>query len=282
MKITLNTLKEYEAPVQVLEFIERNGLDGAPATKIMESGADYEVLHFIRNNFSLNDKELESYFKACKIENSKKIYNSTEVTSGLIVSGSSEVIDSSYIYNSKTINNSKYIYNSSSIFNSNDINFGEEIFDSSRIFNSFNVNNTSGALDANYIDWSENISYSSHIEESKYIYKCKSLNDSYFCGFCTDSSHLLFCTGIENKSYMIFNQKVSLQTFEEAKEKLLFMLSAENPQFLRIDQTKYFEDRFVVNHRFDAVFDGLSANFYGQVGNFENYSDEVFISLFFK
>lgn len=282
MKITLNTLKEYEAPVQVLEFIERNNLDGAPVTKIMESGADYEILHFIRNNFSLTDQELESYFKACQVEDSKKIYNSISITSSFVVSNSTSVVDSSYIYNCEDVRVGAYIYNSKAVYQSNDVNFGEGITRSKRIFNCFNINDTSGALDANNIAWSENISYSSYIEESKYIYKSKNLNNAYFCGFCEDSTNLLFCSGIKDGHYMIFNQKVSLQTFEEAKEKLLFMLSAENPQFLRIDQTKYFEDRFIVNHRFDAVFDGLSANFYGQVGNFENYSDEVFISLFFK
>jgi hypothetical protein len=93
----------------------------------------------------------------------------------------------------------------------------------------------------------------------------------------------MFCVGLEDKEYYIFNKPVSQKEYELIEDKLVALLEVENSTMIKVNSSKYTaEERFKLNRRFDTVFEGLSKEFYGWIGTLPNYSDEVFVDLFFR
>jgi len=283
MKITPNMIEERYAPTELGKLIREKYSSGVKVIDLLDEELSLSSLHFIRDSFTLDDKELKKYFFLCGIDlESKYVYDSDNVESSAHVLKSSNIIDSDYIFTGTDILNSSQVYNSLNVKNSSNINYSKDIVDSSEIYNCTDIRESNKILDSHKVSWSTNITFSEEISDSRFIYRSINLIESLFCGFCKNSHHLLFCSGIENESYMIFNQKVDLQTFENWKENLYMILSSEKSDFLSINQNLFFEDRFNISRRFDAIFDGLSPKFYGMVGNFPNYSEDIFLQIFFK
>lgn len=285
MRITASQLYNFDAPKGLIDYIKEVYPAGAEVADLMKDpNIEFDYLHFARNYLPLTKEEVAEYMRACEIdEESKDIYNSEQITSSKLVAGSTNITDSCNIFNSQDVIDSRYVANSmiiqgsANILNSYNVAHSNVIVDSKRVMESSNI------LSSEDISWCDTINFSTRLEESRFIYKSDRLNDSYFCGFCKGANHLLFCVGVEGADYMIFNQPVSIQDFEIWREKLLFMLSSENSQFIPLDvDAPLPTERFKVNYRLDAIFRGLSSNFYGQVGNFPNFSDDLFIDLFFR
>lgn len=285
MKITVNQLYNFDAPKGLIEYVEKVYPAGVEvADLIKDSDIEFDFLHFIRNYLPLTKEETAEYMRVCRIdEESKNIYNSEQITSSKLVASSANVVDSYNIFNSQDVVSSRYVVNSMGVQNSNSVLNSQDIEHCGVIVDSKKVTESNNILSSEDINWCDTINFSTCLEESRFIYRSDRLNDSYFCGFCKDGNHLLFCVGVEGADYMIFNQPVSIQDFEIWREKLLFILSSENVQFIPLDRTAALPmERFKVNYRLDAIFNGLSSNFYGQIGNFPNFSDELFIDLFFR
>ena len=283
MKITLSEMERYGAAEGILEVFRDSGLDGLEFKEILEKCRSPHIIFFIRHYFSLDKEELKAYDKYCLVEDSSNVWDSLEVSFSSFVSGSSRVRDSSYVRNSIDVKNGKDIFYSSEVEDSENVSNSSEIIYSRNVIRSHHVECSSDVLESTDIDWSKNILKSNNIGDSQFIYHSSNLNNSYFCGFSKNSDHCLFCLGVDGAQYMIFNQPVEIAEFEEWSEKLLFMLMPEQSRFITIDLDFHDEStRFSFNRHIDTLFEGLSPNFYGQLGNFKNYSEELFLDLFLK
>lgn len=284
MKVTTDVLKFYEAPEDSISFFEEKYNGSATVKEILEKETDLTFLNLIRLYVGFSEEEMAIYNEKCEIdENSSNIFESTDIQFSKNVVLSKEIEDSFNIEKSVKVSGSSYIYNSEEIQKSNNISGSNNIKNSSGIIKSSFITGSNDIYLSNFINESDIVSYSSNIRKSGYIYKSKDLEDSYFCGFCEKTKHCLFCLGVKEKQYMIFNQEVSPQDFFQWKEELFFSLNGERKDFIQIRPFEVLEeDRFVYSARLDAIFEGLSQNFYGWISNLPNYSEDIFLGLFFR
>lgn len=285
MRITVDLLKRYNACKQSIDFMQANYPNGAEAIEIMQrKDIPLHFLHFGRQYLDVNDEEIQLYKQICRIDDkSRYIWYSNDVSNSTGLMNAHYVNNSSFVRDSFQINNSNHIYNSNNVSNCNDIAHSTNIKDSNKILESHDIAESNDVARSNFISWSSAILNSLLLEDCSFIYKSDNLNDCHFCGFIKNSKHCLFCTELEDKEYYIFNHEVSPTVYEKYREELLLQLQAETPCMINVFSTKYTaEERFELSTRFDTVFNGLSDAFYGWIGTLPNYSDEVFINLFFK
>ena len=285
MRITVDLLKRYNACKQSIDFMQANYPNGAEAIEIMQrKDIPLHFLHFGRQYLDVNDEEIQLYKQICRIDDkSRYIWYSNDVSNSTGLMNAHHVNNSSFVRDSFQINNSNHIYNSNNISNCDDIAHSTNIKNSNKILESHDIAESNDVARSNFISWSSAILNSLLLEDCSFIYKSDNLNDCHFCGFIKNSKHCLFCTELEDKEYYIFNHEVSPTVYEKYREELLLQLQAETPCMINVFSTKYAaEERFELSTRFDTVFNGLSDAFYGWIGTLPNYSDEVFINLFFK
>ena len=285
MRITVDLLKRYNACKQSIDFMQANYPNGAEAIEIMQrKDIPLHFLHFGRQYLDVNDEEIQLYKQICRIDDkSRYIWYSNDVSNSTGLMNAHHVNNSSFVRDSFQINNSNHIYNSNNISNCDDIAHSTNIKDSNKILESHDIAESNDVARSNFVSWSSAILNSLLLEDCSFIYKSDNLNDCHFCGFIKNSKHCLFCTELKDKEYYIFNHEVSPTVYEKYREELLLQLQAETPCMINVFSTKYTaEERFELSTRFDTVFNGLSDAFYGWIGTLPNYSDEVFINLFFK
>ena len=283
MKITSELLERFDAPEELMDMFHEKYPSGAELAEIIED-ADLDFLYFLKKYFSFTKEEIETYNKRCNIdENSNLVWESHDVEFSKDVTRSSNIKDSTHVKDSMDVNRSKDIYSSLNVQRSENIVLGENIKRSNCLISCKNASNSTNAFAASDISWSNNIMSCQSIEESSYVYSSKNLEDCFFCGFCENVKHCLFCLGLTEGEYMIFNEEVSPEEFMDWKEELLLMLSAEKSEFVKINHQEHTaEKRLTFSSRFDSIFNGLSKKFYGWVGNVVNFSDDLFLYLFFR
>ena len=265
--------------------MQANYPNGAEAIEIMQrKDIPLHFLHFGRQYLDVNDEEIQLYKQICRIDDkSRYIWYSNDVSNSTGLMNAHHVNNSSFVRDSFQINNSNHIYNSNNISNCDDIAHSTNVKDSNKILESHDIAESNDVARSNFISWSSSILNSFLLEDCSFIYKSDNLNDCHFCGFIKNSKHCLFCTELKDKEYYIFNHEVSPTVYEKYREELLLQLQAETPCMINVFSTKYTaEERFELSTRFDTVFNGLSDAFYGWIGTLPNYSDEIFINLFFK
>lgn len=283
MKVTLELLKRYGARDSFIQFIEENGLDGAPLIKVLETDIDSEDLYFLSKYFNLEEDEWEKFSKKVYIVDSTNVWNSKNVENSTAVMESRYVSDSFNVRYSSDISNSNHIFRSSNVDDSTDVVDSEYISSSERVVESDNIGMSEQVENSSRISWSENIMDCENLEDCGFVYKSSDLKSSFFCGFMKNSNHCLFCSNMEDKEYHIFNEPVGKDEFAKVMDELRERLQVEAPRMIEVLEDQYVADkRISFGRRYDNVFRGLSEDFYGWVGTLPNYSDDKFIELFFK
>ena len=178
--------------------------------------------------------EVEKFEEVFEITNSSIILRSFCVDSGSRVRDSENVSKSKYIAFSKDIKNSEKVYSSVNIESGNYINASFDIFTSTEINNSSKIR------------YSHNIFNSDEILNCYGVYSCEKVEDS--CGifnistgkeiyFSTDlegCSYCLFCSGLKNKNFCLFNQEIGLKDWFVIKELLLNEWSEEDKNLYKV------------------------------------------------
>ena len=247
MKIKPELLSQYRIEIgeEPVEFSEL----------INRSDIPLDVFHYINLYYRLTPEELSLYRAACNIRNCENFWYSDTITNSRNLYNSHNILGSVFVRDSSDVSESIDVYNSKFISYANDVAHSSTISRASRIIESQEINE--GGV----------------FQEVR----------EHFCGFMHNSRHCLFCVGMEDKEYYIFNQPVSPMEYERTKEILMSMLDEEKSKMILVKQDKHTaEERFRLNRRFDSVFNGLSSSFYGWVGTLPNYSDNTFIDLFFR
>lgn len=282
MIITTNLLVNYDAPEDLIKYFEEKYPDGEEIDTLFEN-EQLNLLHFIIKYFEVPGAIKAKYAERCNIINSSNIYTSRNVINSHYIVNSAGVSHSEMIQDSMEVASSHFVYNSSYVTNSRDIWESRDIVDSTNIILSKSVDNSYDILSSQNIAWSQVINNSTNIEGAQAIYKSNNLMNCMFCGFCNNLNNSLFCIGINDKNYQIFNQDVDFNLFEQTREQLIIKLENEDFKFISVNPSGYHADeRYKVSVRFDHMFENLSSEFYGWVSSLPNFSEELFMSLFFR
>ena len=282
MKVTLEMLEQYNACPQGIKFIRDNYPDGAEAMEIMNNpNITPEMLHFAARYFPCTSEELKRYQEICNIKNSRHFYFSESLNNCIAVAESKHISDSEYVRQSQYVTQSKNIYGSREVRESQEVLNSFSIKYSDKIVKTKEATHSSQVYNSNLVSWSNNISSSSLVEGCSFVYQSSNVTECYFSGFLKDCRHCLFCSNLSDKEYYVFNQPVTPREYERIREELQYRLGAEVSDFVKVDTGTHDSlKRFDVSARFDAIFDGLSPEFYGWIGTVKGCTEDLFLQIF--
>lgn len=187
-----------------------------------------------RTYVGMTPLEVEKFEEVFEITDSHIILSSFCIDSSSRVRDSENVSNSKYIAFSKGIKNSKRIYASSNVENGQ------------YISNSFNVLGSAEVKDSSKIRHSQNVFNSNEISNCYGVYSCEKVEDSlgifnvsagkeiYFSTNLKNCSYCLFCSGLKDKKFYLFNQEIDSKDWFVIKELLLNEWSKENKNFYKV------------------------------------------------
>ena len=187
-----------------------------------------------RTYVGMTPLEVEKFEEVFEITDSHIILSSFCIDSSSRVRDSENVSNSKYIAFSKDIKNSERVYASSNVENSQYISV------------SFNVLGSTEVKDSSKIRYSQNVFNSSEILNCYGVYSCKEVEDSlgifnvstgkeiYFSTDLENCSYCLFCSGIKDKKFCLFNQEIDSKDWFVIKELLLNEWSVENKNLYKV------------------------------------------------
>ena len=187
-----------------------------------------------RTYVGMEPLEMEKFEEVFEITNSQVILSSFYIDSSSRVRDSENVFNSKYIAFGKDVRNSERVYASANVENSQYISV------------SFNILNSAEVKDSSKIQYSQNVFNSNEISNCYGVYSCKEIEDSlgifnvstgkeiYFSTDLEDCSYCLFCSGVKNKKFCLFNQEIDSKDWFIIKELLLSEWSEENKNLYKV------------------------------------------------
>jgi hypothetical protein len=172
------------------------------------------MLHWGRAHLTHSVVDLEAYREACKIENSDAYWYSERVR------------DSKNVVKSKGIKSSEGVFSSEDVEGGFDVVLSQFVTDSAQIYHSQMVDGAARILDCANVSMAINVCHSTAVARSKNIFRSQDVFDSteifdsegatnsHFCGKCHDIKNCLFCYGLSNAEYHIFNKPVTKERFD--------------------------------------------------------------------
>ena len=242
MYITKDKLERYGACDQGLKWFERTFPNGAEIIDIINHKyADKSFLHWGFATLPTTDEEKAAYREKLKIDcgnDNYSIYESDNISKSKYVTYSSNVRDSEFIFHSKEVENSTSILHSDTVENSNRIYGSSFIYDSEKIINSKNVTESNNIINSDYVLNSHHIYCASGIKNSAYIAdigfaETCHVRDSYFISGGKHLDHCLFCFGITNQSYQLFNRPIDEVEYKMIIRQMESILRDWEPEFVK-------------------------------------------------
>ena len=187
-----------------------------------------------RTYVGMEPLEMEKFEEVFEITNSQVILSSFYIDSSSRVRDSENVFNSKYVAFSIDVRNSERVYASSNVENSQ------------YISNSFNILGSAEVKDSSKIRYSQNVFNSGKISNCYGVYSCEEVEDSlgifnvsigketYFSTDLENCSYCLFCSGIKDKKFCLFNQQISSKDWFIIKELLLTEWSKEDRNFYKV------------------------------------------------
>lgn len=235
MFVNEEILKKFDPCESGLRFMRRFYPDGIEIIDLLDNPhVPIDILHWGAEKLPVSNEELQKYYKACGVKNSKEVYSSKNV------------VDSSWIYKSEEVYTSNYVNCSKEVVRSDNIRESRQIFDSKEVFNSDNVLKSENVsfginiVDSFYILNSIDISSSSMIKEGSSLDECylswkiKDCKEVFFSSFIENCKHLLFCSNLMDKRFQCFNNPIDKMDFYNIKRELLKMLNEERKNFSKL------------------------------------------------
>lgn len=187
-----------------------------------------------RTYVGMTPLEVEKFEEVFEITDSHIILSSFCIDSSSRVRDSENVSNSKYIAFSKDIKNSERVYASSNVENSHYISV------------SFNVLGSTEVKDSSKIQYSQNVFNSSEVLDCYAVYSCKEIEGSlgifnvstgkeiYFSTDLENCSYCLFCSGLKDKKFYLFNQEIGSKDWFIIKELLLNKWSDEDKNLYKV------------------------------------------------
>ena len=169
-----------------------------------------------------------------------------EITDSHIILSSFCIDSSSRVGDSENVSNSKYIVFSKDIKNSERVYASSNVENSQYISASFNVLDSAEVKDSSKIRHSQNVFNSGEVLDCYGVYSCKEVEGSlgifnvstgkeiYFSTDLENCSYCLFCSGLKNKKFFLFNQEIDSKDWFVIKALLLTEWSKEDKNFYKV------------------------------------------------
>lgn len=155
---------------------------------------------------------------------------------------STEVINSEYVLRSNIVENSCYIFDCEDITNSNNVSYSrvvqssEQVFDSEfiyqsrRVSNSYNVTESDNIVQSNFVVSSRDIMNAANVIDSMFVTDLspsytKNITSCAFINHCQSLKNCLFCYGVHNKEYLLFNKPISARELDMVKTQMTNLLN---------------------------------------------------------
>ena len=228
-----NLIERTNFPKEPMELIDAMGWvqnHSSNEEKVLFS----ELFSDWRTYVGMETLEVEKFEEVFEITDSHIILSSFCIDSSSRVRDSENVSNSKYIAFSKNIKNSERVYDSSNVENSQYISF------------SFNVLGSAEVKDSSKIRYSQNVFNSGEILNCYGVYSCKEVGDSlgifnvstgkeiYFSTNLENCSYCLFCSGLKDKKFCLFNQEIGSKDWFVIKELLLSEWSEEDKNLYKV------------------------------------------------
>lgn len=223
MYITKEKLIAEGACRQGLKWFERYFPDGAELIDVINHKyIDKHTLHWGMAHLETSEEEKKAYNEKLNIDCDKRnntIYQSDNISHSTYVTYSTNVIQSEYVFHSEDVEYSDNIAQSKNVERSGQIFGSEFVYDSRKVLQSNNINHSHNIVSSNYVLNSHDVYNAISIKRSGYITDAvmgntKRITDSYFISSCQDIEKCLFCQGINNKKYHVFNKEVDVDEYE--------------------------------------------------------------------
>ena len=241
MFITTDILKKYNACKAGIAWFERTFPNGAELIDVIQHPkVSAETLHWGNAHLTTTEGERAAYRTKLKIdcgEYNYTIYESKDIKDSLYVTHSNNVENGGYIFHCEDVTNSNNVLNSKNIENSFQVYDSEFVYDSQRILKGRNVNNSKDIVYSDYIIDSHHIMYAAAVTNSAWITDLsfgltKRITDSYFISRGENLDHCLFCYGISDKKYCLFNKEITPQEYELIKKQMFSVLKDWQPELV--------------------------------------------------
>lgn len=215
-----NLMEKTDFPKEPMELIDAMGwVQNHSSNK--EKALFSKLFSDWRTYVGMEPLEVEKFEEVFEIVNSSIILRSLYTDSSSRVQDSESVSRSKYVAFSKDVKNSERIYSSVNVENSQYINA------------SFNVLDSAEVDCSSKIQYSQNVFNSGEISNCYGVYSCEKVEDSlgifnvsvgkeiYFSTNLENCSYCLFCSGLKDKKFYVFNQEFSPKDWFVIKELLL-------------------------------------------------------------
>lgn len=280
MYLTVETLQKHGACQDLLTFFAKHYPDGAEITHIIEKGhLPMHALHWGYINLDVDEEDIAAYFKKAHIFNSEGVFNSEEVYDSKAIQQSKNINKSEYIFKSTSIENSSHISGSEEIFNSRFVSLSNFVESSTFIKNSNNITDSTYIVDTTYAVGSHQIMDCRNVVNCYDVRNSINLQDCACCADCSDSHHLLFCQGIENGEYMLFNKPIPPQQFEIIRRQ--YQRYAPVSSIMEVWPNTGYEAPHTINH-YGKQYETAPESFWRWVATLPNYDAFELYKITFK
>ena len=228
MFITIDLLKRFKACEDGLKYMERFYPDGVEMIDLIkDKHIPKEMLHWGRAHLTHSAEDLEAYCAACNIVNtevfwySEKVRDSKNVVKSKNVAASEGVFSSNDIKLSFDIVSSEFVENSKQIYSSNMIDNAKRILHCANVSDSVNICHSTA------VARSKNVYRSQDVFDSSEIIDSSGVTGSHFCNKCSNITNCMFCFGLSDAEYHIFNKPVTKARFELFEQQYKRFMNSE-------------------------------------------------------
>ena len=291
MYLTREILDKHNACGQGVAWFVEHYPDGAELIEIInDKRVNVPFLHWGFQHLTVSEEERQAYYTRLKIDVPYpwSVYQCRDVSNSSYISDSEKVSDSSFVFGSKNVNES------------NNISHSKIVDGSDCVYNSFLVTNCYGVVDSKNITDSTNIVCSEFVVGSHGVFNgnmitdsnfvsaftkggVRDITDSSFIMSCSNLKNCLFCEGISDKEYHIFNKPVPPRTFEAIYKQMDLVLGAFEAQLtLEWPKGTVPLDTPRINRNVIKQFKDLPDDFWDWVATLPNYDPLVLYSIVFN
>ena len=186
-----------------------------------------------RTYVGMEPLEVEKFEEVFEITDSHIILSSFCIDSSSRVRDSENVFNSKYIAFSKDIKNSERVYSSADVENSQYVNASFSVLDSAEVNDSLKIRYSKNVLNSNKISTCYGAYSCEEIEDSLGIFNVSTGKEIYFSTDLENCSYCLFCSGLKDKKFFLFNQEIDSKDWFVIKELLLNKWSKEDRNFYK-------------------------------------------------
>lgn len=228
-----NFLEKIDFPKESMELIDAMGwVQNYSSNK--EKALFSKLFSDWRTYVGMEPLEVEKFEEVFEIVNSSIILKSFYIDYSSRVRDSENVFKSKYVAFSKDIKNSKRVYSSINVENSQYVNASSNVLGSAEVDDSSKIQYSQNVFNSDEISNCYGVYFCKKIENSLGVFNVSTGKEIYFSTDLENCSYCLFCSGLKDKSFCLFNQEIGLKDWFVIKELLLNKWSEEDKSLYKV------------------------------------------------